>query len=127
MVLSYKTYEKKDFGRLYDDIPAGKLAHFLASAAVSGEKKDVTLMDIILIDSGVVLLCWQSPVGSEEKYLMGMRTVAYFKPLKAAVLNLTVIFEDQRGQKNLDPLNKVIIFKFQQSTYNHLTCDCCTM
>jgi hypothetical protein len=30
-----------------------------------------------------------------------MRVVAYFEPLQTAVLNLTVIFEDHRGQKNL--------------------------
>ena len=110
MVLSYKTYEKKDFPKLMEDIPAGKLANFLASIAVSGGKANLVLNEIELIDSGVVLLCWQSPVGSTEKFLMGMRTVAYFEPLKAAVLNLTVIFEDHRGQRNLDPINKVIFF-----------------
>ena len=109
MILSYKTYEKNDFHKLIDDIPAGKLANFLASTAVSGGKANLKLNDIVLIDSGVILLCWQSPVGSNEKFFMGMRTVAYFEPLKAAVLNLTVIFEDHRGQKNLDPLNKVIL------------------
>ena len=36
-----------------------------------------------------------------------MRVVAYFESLQTAVLNLTVIFEDHRKQKNLDPINKV--------------------
>ena len=55
-----------------------------------------------------------------------MRMVAYFAPLQTAVLNLTVIMEDHRGQKNLDPINKVtadfiaflVRYKTFQATHN---------
>ena len=70
-------------------------------------ENNFSMDDLILIDSSCVLVCWQSPPGSTEKHLMGMRTVGYFAPLKAAVLNLTVFFDDHGGQKNLDPINKV--------------------
>ena len=46
-----------------------------------------------------------------------MRTVGYVAPLRAAVLNLTVIFEDHRVQRNLDPINKVTTCILQQSIY----------
>ena len=45
-----------------------------------------------------------------------MRSVGYFKPFNAAVLNLTVIFDKHRGQKNLDAFNKVTIYVSLQST-----------
>ena len=48
-----------------------------------------------------------SSAGSTEQTLIGCRQVSYFKPLRIAVLNTTVIFEDYEHQKNLDPLQKL--------------------
>ena len=69
-----------------------------------------------MIDGSVLFLCWLSKSGRREKELIGMRSVGYFKPFNAAVLNLTVIFDKHRGQKNLDAFNKVTIYVSLQST-----------
>ncbi len=104
-----ENYGAKELARLKEDVPADKLAEFLINDAVSGGDENFALEDLTLIDDGRILCCWQSPPGTEAKYLTGMRVVAYFEPLRTAVLNLTVIFEDHRGQKNLDPINKVTV------------------
>ena len=54
-----------------------------------------------------MLVCSMSPAGSVDSIIIGARIVSYYKPFEAAVLNLTVIKEDNRGAKNLDPLNKM--------------------
>ena len=107
MNITYKTFERKDFPKLLKVLPKENLKQFLMSKAVSGGNNNFSLDDLILIDNSCVLLCWQSSPGLTDKHLMGMRTVGYFAPFKAAVLNLTVIFDDHIGQKNLDPINKV--------------------
>ena len=76
------------------DVPPEKLAEFLCSKAVSGGDTTFRLEDLTLIDDGRILCCWQSPPGTQEKLLTGMRMVSYFAPLQTAVLNLTVIMED---------------------------------
>ena len=48
-----------------------------------------------------------SPAGTTDSTIIGARIVSYYEPFEAAVLNLTVINEDNRGAKNLDPLNKM--------------------
>ena len=110
--ISYTTYQKSDFVKMANEIPPEKLTQFLQNKAVSGLREDFTLEDLILIDSAVFLLCWLSKSGSTEKELIGMRIVGFFEPLKAAVLNLTVIFQNHRGQRNLDPMNKVPSYFF---------------
>ena len=91
-------------------IPSESLEEWLKSTAVSGSRKNFQLNDLVMIDGSVLFLCWLSKGGRVEKELIGMRSVGYFKPFKAAVLNLTVIFEKHRGQKNLDAFNKVTIY-----------------
>ena len=88
-------------------IPSDLLREFLDSTAVSGSNKNFKLKNLVMIDGSVLFLCWLSKCGKQEKELIGMRTVGYFEPFKAAVLNLTVIFKNHRGQKNLDSFNKV--------------------
>ena len=53
-----------------------------------------------------ILVCSMSPAGMTDSIIIGARSVSYYEPFKAVVLNLTVINEDNRGAKNLDPLNK---------------------
>ena len=91
-------------------IPSDLLREFLDSTAVSGSNKNFLLKDLVMIDGSVLFLCWLSKGGKQEKELIGMRTVGYFEPFRAAVLNLTVIFENHRGQKNLDSFNKVTFY-----------------
>ena len=91
-------------------IPFESLLEFLNNTAVSGSKKNFRLNELVMIDGSVLFLCWLSKGGKKEKELIGMRTVGYFQPFKAAVLNLTVIFEKHRGQKNLDSFNKVTFY-----------------
>ena len=88
-------------------IPSDLLREFLDSTAVSGSNKNVKLKNLVMIDGSILFLCWLSKCGKQKKELIGMRTVEYFEPVKAAVLNLTVIFKNHRGQKNLDSFNKV--------------------
>ena len=97
-------------------IPPESLEEWLKSTAVSGSRKNFELKDLVMIDGAVLFLCWLSKSGSREKQLIGMRSVGYFKPFNAAVLNLTVIFRAHRGQKNLDAFNKVTIYVMLQST-----------
>ena len=54
-----------------------------------------------MTDGAKLLCCYLSPSGTRDKQLVSMRMVGYFAPLQTAVLNLTVIFKDHRGQKNL--------------------------
>ena len=54
----------------------------------------------------LMLVCPMSPAGTMDSTIIGARIVSYYEPFEAAVLNLTVINEDNRGAKNLDPLNK---------------------
>ena len=110
--ISYTTYQKSDFVKMANEIPPEKLTQFLQNKAVSGLREDFTLEDLILIDSAVFLLCWLSKSGSKVKELIGMRIVGFSEPLKAALLNLTVIFQDHHGQRNLDPMNKVPSYFF---------------
>ena len=74
---------------------------------MAGQGQILNLQDLVLIDDARLLCCWLSAAGSAEKELIGMRTVGYFAPFKAAVINLTVILSDHRTNKNLDPMNKV--------------------
>eukprot|EP00588_Corethron_pennatum_P030363 CAMPEP_0194340680 /NCGR_PEP_ID=MMETSP0171-20130528/87246_1 /TAXON_ID=218684 /ORGANISM="Corethron pennatum, Strain L29A3" /LENGTH=181 /DNA_ID=CAMNT_0039105735 /DNA_START=176 /DNA_END=718 /DNA_ORIENTATION=+ len=90
-------------------ITSDKLREFLLSKGVSDGDENFTLDKLVLIDSAKIILCFLSPPGSDKKQLIGMRTVGYFEPFRAAVVNLTVIFKCHHGQKNLDPLNKVTI------------------
>eukprot|EP01043_Picozoa_sp_COSAG02_P045141 COSAG02_NODE_4098_length_5781_cov_13.744984_7_plen_162_part_00 len=88
-----ENYGAKELAGLKEDVPADKLAEFLINDAVSGGDETFALEDLTLIDGGRILLCYQSPPGTEQKYPTGMRVVAYFEPLQTAVLNLTVIFD----------------------------------
>ena len=89
-------------------MPDGRIEEFLDNAAVGGNDNGFKLEELQMIDNSVMFLCWLSKGGTEHKELIGMRTVGYFKPFKADVVNLTVIFMQHRGQKNLDAFNKVI-------------------
>ena len=100
------TYGKTELHELQSDVPPTELKEFLSNEAVSNSDA-FQLKDLVLIDQGRILCCWQSVPGSSSKRLIGMRVVAYFAPLQTAVLNLTVIMKDSRGQKNLDLMNKV--------------------
>ena len=102
---------------MQDLMPEGRMEEFLNNAAVGGNGQGFKLEDLTMIDKSVMFLVWLSKGGTAEKELIGMRTVGYFVPFKAAVLNLTVIFGDYRGQKNLDIFNKVIFHFVQQSTH----------
>ena len=53
MILSYKTFEKKDFQRMMALIPADKLATFLGSTAVSGGNSDFWMDDLLLTLRGL--------------------------------------------------------------------------
>jgi hypothetical protein len=80
---------------------------YLAHPVVCGKNAPaINAEDLTLIDGAVLLVAFVSPPGSAEKQMIGCRQVAYFEPLKMVVLNTTVIFKQQRGQKNLDPLQK---------------------
>ena len=87
-------------------VPEGYLSH----PVVCGMDDDgnpnppLAASDLVLIDQAVLLLAYMSSAGSTDQTLIGCRQVSYFKPLKIAVLNTTVIFEDYEHQKNLDPL-----------------------
>ena len=78
------------------NIPVESIVEFLDKTAVSGSKKNFWLNQLVMIDGSVLFLCWLSKGGKKEKELIGMRTVSYFQPFKAAVLNLTVIFQKHR-------------------------------
>ena len=97
-------------------IPLPKLIDFLMSKAVSGGNSNFRMDQLLLIDSTCLFLCCLSKAGSTEKELIGMRIVGYLPQLKAAVLNLTVVFEDHREQRNLDPINKLTYSLLQQPT-----------
>ena len=86
---------------------------FLENTVVSGSgasKKNFRLNQLVMIDGSALFLCWLSKGGNKGKELIGMRTVSYFEPFKAAVLNFTVIFQKHRDQKNLDSFNKVTFY-----------------
>ena len=105
--ISISDYRMEDYAKLEEEVPAAKIKEFLSNIAVSGMGRILTLRELILVDDGRLLCCWLSAAGSAEKELIGMRTVGYFAPFKAAVINLTVILSDHRTNKNLDPMNKV--------------------
>ena len=115
--ISYTTYVKSKFPAMLRIIPITKLTEFLMSKAVSNGNTNFKLNYMCMLNSACPLLCWISKADTTEKELIGMHTVGYFLPLKAAILNLTAIFKDHHGQRKLDPINKVAYFVFQQLTY----------
>ena len=115
--ISYTTHWKEDFAAMQALMPDGRMEEFLDNTAVGGNGQGFKLDDLTMIDKSVMFLVWLSKGETAQKDLIGMHTVGYFVPFKAAVLNLTVIFGDYRGQKNLDSFNKVIFHFVQQSTH----------
>ena len=109
LLFSYTTYRQDDLRQLKCDLEYEMLEEFLSNEAVSGGFMTFTLKDLALIDQGRIVCCWSSLPGKEGRKIFGMRVIAYFRPMKAIVLNLTVIFMHARSQKNLDPMNKVSI------------------
>ena len=115
--ISYTTHQKEAFAAMQALMPDGRMEEFLDNAAVGGNGQGFKLDDLTMIDKSVMFLVWLSKGETAQKDLIGMHTVGYFVPFKAAVLNLTVIFGDYCGQKNLDSFNKVIFHFDQQSTH----------
>ena len=57
MIITYGTYERKDFPELLKVLLEEKLNQFLMSKAVSGGKKYFSLRDLMLIDNSCALVC----------------------------------------------------------------------
>ena len=120
MSYSFTSYGKDEINDLYRVFEADLLAEFLLTESVSGGCKHFRLHDLIMIDDARIVCCWVSPIGKTdaERHMFGIRMVSYFHPMRAVVLNLTVIFKNDRGQRNLDPMNKVrILFIVSSFTY----------
>ena len=117
---SHTSYGKQQMHDLFVVFDEDKLTEFLLTESVSGGCKKFKLADLVLIDDARIVCCWVSPMGktNAERLMIGIRMVSYFHPMRAVVLNLTVIFEDHRGQRHLDPMNKVrILFCMFSFTY----------
>ena len=123
---TYTSYGKDELHDLYNVFETDLLAEFLLTESVSGGCKKFRLNDLIMIDDARIVCCWMSPIGKtqSEEHMFGIRLVAYFQPMRAVVLNLTVIFKNNRGQRNLDPMNKVRILFFLSSFTYQSTFSC---
>ena len=106
---SYTSYTKAEIGDLCEAFEPDLLHEFLLTESVSGGDQSFSLHNIILMDNAKIICSWISTIRTREKKVFGICVVGYFAPMKAAVLNLTVIFEGARGQRNLDPMNNVSI------------------
>jgi hypothetical protein len=113
---SYTVYDKRYIAKHPDVVPVQYLGH----EVVCGTNPAISAKDLTFIDGAVLLVAFVSPIGETEPTQIGCRMVSYFEPLKMAVLNTTVIFDAHKGQKNLDPLQK-ITSQYIRKTYPDAT------